>query len=199
MKLNRALVKELYKHHDAAHTYSHIEDVYRNACNILQFIGEKMTPVLLNAIMFHDVMAAKDRDNHHNAGAKWVLDNAERYNIEDAEIVAQCIREHRASFAGKFSSFEAEVLSSADRGRPDSAMALIERSYQYARTKQNKEHSDAVFHAIEHIAEKYGRNGYARKPDIYQKVYAKDLKKLYNDIDNLKYDEVNKHIMRKMK
>lgn len=199
MTLNRKLIKELYKNHDAAHTYNHIEDVYRNAVNITSKLGLKMNNVLLNAIMFHDVMAAKDRDNHHNTGAKWVLDNAERYNIEDAEKVAQCIREHRASYAGAFSSIESEILSSADRGKPDSAMKLIERSYQYARTKQNKEHSDAVFHAIEHIKEKYGRDGYARMPDAYQRVYVKELKQLYKEIDELEYSKVNTHLMKKMK
>ncbi|MGL6131720.1 MAG: hypothetical protein ACRCZ9_08935 [Fusobacteriaceae bacterium] len=199
MNFNRKLINELYKNHDEAHRSNHIEDVHRNALNILKVNKHKMTDVLMNAIMFHDITAAKDRDNHHNSGAQWVIDNAERYNIEDAEAVAQCIREHRGSFKGAFTSIESEILSSADRGTPDSAMKLCVRSYNYARTKEGKEHDDALFHAIEHINAKYGPNGYGRYPDMYVKTYGKEIKGMHKELAELTCDDLDKHIQSKTK
>jgi len=77
-------------------------------------------------------------------------------------------------------------MSAADRDIPKTASELLNRSVLYTKT-HNPEMSAAEVRdtAITHIKEKYGRNGYARIPEIHKRSYVNEYEVLYKEIDLL--------------
>ena len=87
-------------------------------------------------------------------------------NKKELKEVAFAVLQHRASFKGEFYSPLSEVISSADRGLPD-LERVVKRSMKF-----NRGNAQSVY---EHIKRKYGKSGYAKYPDVYQKLFKEEL------------------------
>lgn len=195
------IVIPVYKLNDSAHSVEHLEDVLSTAVTILERIAYKTISVedrvsAFVAILFHDVTATTDRDNHQNSGAeafdrimntvvrqsrnRLVRDAAVagRYNIDISKAKA-AIREHRASYKGDFTSIVSEIVSGADRGIPqpteENVKHKIAKSYRYHIEKLHESEDESRINSLIHIKEKYGTKGYAKYPDIYEKAFKDEL------------------------
>lgn len=175
---------------DKAHGTDHIYNVLADAKKIK---GSNLSVAETLAIIFHDAGNEVDRDDHEKIGANYFMEIISGIKYTDTLKVAHAIREHRASYKGKFSSPVSELLSSADRGKPDSLAYTLKRSYDYA-VKHGDNHEEAINHAIKHIKEKYSRNGYARIPNMYKQYYKDILIKFWDEIDNFTPEQAKRMI-----
>lgn len=176
---------------DPAHRQEHFEDVYQAGILITKRLGMYFPPQLIMlAAYFHD-MFAWSRFNHHLMSAKWI--ETTDYPIitdlspDHRRLVAEACGEHRASYKGEFSSPFAELINTADRGVPGTAESLVERSILYT-AHHNPDLSPAEVRAmaVQHIKDKFGRNGYTRYTSMYVAAFGPELEKMFGDIDNLK-------------
>lgn len=196
-----SIVTPIYKSNDSAHNVEHLEDVLSTAATIIERVGYESIPAkdrasAFVAILFHDITATTDRDNHQNSGAESfdrmmnivvrqirsrllrniVIDG--RYGV-DVDKAKAAIREHRASYKGDFSTIVSEIVSGADRGIPqpteENVKHKIAKSYKYHIEKLHETEDEARINSLEHIKEKYGTKGYAKYPDIYEKAFKDEL------------------------
>lgn len=179
----------IYEQNDAAHRIDHIDEVYQNAIQINTVLGLGLDTGYLAIIVYTHDLFAVHRNNHHDLAAAHLLTTDEWYmtgiDKNTRILLANAVREHRASYKGAYSSMLSEVLASADKGAPTNLLAMIERSFMYGRTKLALDTTDATIHAFKHMHEKFGRNGYAKYPSIYHAMYKADLGNLWDKIDRL--------------
>jgi hypothetical protein len=152
--------------------------VVRNALQIKDDLHLCINDDILSlAAIWHDVATEIDRTNHHLIGgelfAKAARKHAPDLPVYLVEAVVKAIEEHRASYKGAFSSIYSEVLSAADRGKPD-INGMIHRSWSYS-NRPDKSDMETATDVATHLKEKYGLFGYARYPDLYLKVYKNDI------------------------
>lgn len=189
------LVETLYGNaKDKAHGTEHIYNVLADA-KMLK--GSNLNTYETLAVIFHDCGNEVDRDEHHNIGAEYINDILKELNYKDRDVVKMAIKEHRASYKGEFFSEVSELLSSADRGKPDNLAYTLKRSYDYA-VKHGDSHEDAILHAVDHIEAKYGRNGYAKFPPLYLNFYKSTIHKFWDDIDKLTVEKA-KYMIKSVK
>ena len=126
--------------------------------------------LVILASYLHDLFNAKNRSIHNDLAYEYVLKAEDKFlkqlSPEELKEVAYAVLQHRANFKGEFYSPLCEIISSADRGLPDLDKVVM-RSMKF-----NKGNAQGVY---EHIKKKYGSRGYAKYPEIYQKLFKKEL------------------------
>lgn len=180
-----------YLLNDPAHREDHFKEVLENAIagyGVItgELLSEKIIRMYTAAAYLHDLFAWS-RHNHHILSAMHVRTSdcklLDEFTSEEREQIALMCEQHRASFTGKFIGLHAELFNAADLGKPDLSRDVT-RAYKYA-----KAHAPTLGHdqwlqtARQHIVEKYGRDGYARRGQIYMAMYGTELEKYWNEID----------------
>ncbi|MGL5312445.1 MAG: hypothetical protein ACRC92_04255 [Peptostreptococcaceae bacterium] len=184
----RNLVEYLYSECDAAHGPSHIYTVLGRYFKIYR---EYITPKVAIIIAFHDIGNLVDRKEHHNIGAELAREClTSLLSEDDVDDICLAIQEHRASFKGEHSNWFSEMIATCDRGEPDDISDIVVRSYKYARDKQNQDHVGGMEHALLHVKEKYGRNGYMKIPNMYKAFYGDKVEAMYNEVEALSFNLV---------
>lgn len=152
---------DFYANVDAGHDSEHIFNVLLEAfkiSNIFMFFytqeeAFKHYLTIGLACLAHDMFSAIDRDNHHILAGQYLMDlsyvvNKTLITDEDRHIdywmdcfkyftkdmlieASQMVSEHRASYKGQFSNKGSEILSAADRGKPD-IYSVVNRIYTCA-------------------------------------------------------------------
>jgi exopolyphosphatase/pppGpp-phosphohydrolase len=179
-------VEHYYKRNDLSHQLDHAIEVLNRAIMFKKYFNlDVLDAEIIAAALLHDVQLYLGRSNHHEAGA--IFATNEQYpgkadmSLESQRRVASAIREHRASYAGKYSSTLSELISSADRDVPDeNSVGILMTRCLKCRTG-----SDAKQDAIEYLKNKYGTNGYARYPQMYESFYGKMILNRSKAIDML--------------
>lgn len=184
--------EKAWKLNDKAHRIEHFQDVEetghiinRRACN-----GAHDDKLILLAAYFHD-MFAWSRFNHHLLSATWVRTTdyplVEVLSDKNRELLAQGCEYHRASGTAIFPSEFAELICSADRGRPGNVDGMVMRAFQYRKSHFPKMgRKEALKSSVAHVKEKYGTDGYARYPNLYLKAMGNELAEQRLKIDALK-------------
>jgi len=171
-----------YRDGDKAHLIDHADSVCDLALHINSECDERL--VILASYM-HDMFNATNRPIHNELGYEYVLKAEDRFlqELSQKEIleVAHAVLEHRGCFRGEFYSTLSAIVSSADRGLPDLDFIVI-RSMKF-----NKE--DA-YDVVAHIHDKYGKNGYANYPYVYQVMFKEELEAFHNLADKLTVERV---------
>ncbi|MGL4988444.1 MAG: hypothetical protein ACRCYT_02310 [Cetobacterium sp.] len=176
-----SLINAIYKEStDDSHKSSHIFEVLTRAMAIK---NDVLTTNEILAIAFHDIANHLDRDFHEVLGVYWfnVIAKGILKN-QDIHIIEKAIRNHRASYQGELTTYIEALVSSADRPAPGDVSAIVERSYKYARNQCNTK-MNSVMHAVNHVKEKYGTNGYSKFPDLYKEFYGEQLEKMRIEVD----------------
>lgn len=175
---------------DSGHGVKHLRDVLTSA---YAFRDGVLNADEILAVVFHDIATEGGRKGHEDRGVEFfrdvVLPEIDASKV-DASLIECAIREHRGSFKGELSSSLSELVSSADRGCPKGLDNIVKRSYKYAIDYQNANHEEAMQHAIDHINDKYSREGYGKFPPLYINYYKNEIEKFYDDIDNLTIEKV---------
>lgn len=185
--------KGAYALNDLAHQETHFEEVFQCGKHINKTLGFNFRERdILFAAYFHD-MFAWSRNNHHILSKVWfqttdhplVVDTYKDKDHFRTQVAFAC-GEHRASFKGSFTYAFSELINSADRCFPGDIPAMVERSRLYWLThKPNLSDDERMAGVIAHLKEKFGRNGYARYPDLYIQVFGDKLKEQQTEIDQL--------------
>lgn len=201
MTLDQLLLQEKIKTHfagawaanDPAHREAHFKDVQHTAWMINEKLnlGYDKTLIML-AAYFHDLFAWS-RHNHHEMSAHFIKTTdfepiVQLSSVDRAMLAAACA-EHRASFKGGFSCEFAELINSADRGKPE-AITWIERAVlvkMHRSVNMNDRHDlqGSLHAAIAHLKDKLGPEGYARYPDMYIKSFGDPREYLHNELVKL--------------
>lgn len=187
-----------YYPQEGSHGWNHIEDVRNRAKAMVSNAGEKWTPEMEAAVLFHDsglypngINAPEVRDLHESRGAavaRKVL--KDRFSPKALNNIANAINEHRASYKGEFTSPISDLVSSADRTAPD-IKKLINRSYAYGKEHGFSE-ARAYRNILECLKEKYGTGGYARYPKHYTEYYGDAIKDVRDSVDKLSISTIKK-------
>lgn len=186
---------DFYRYTDSAHRIDHIRAVISNVIRLCYMQGwQEHLKLAIIAAGAHDIYSTKDlRAQHHIKGFNWVLDNApvmmRKYKLtnDDCYTIAYAVLEHRGSFKGQYNGIVSEIVAAADRGIPsvEDVLAYLSRSYLYARDNEGKSISNAKFHAVNHIQDKFGRNAYSKVPDWYNRLFDDQLCKRTAVIETL--------------
>ena len=178
----RAYYESYYENGDEAHFIDHADDVCDLALHINKTCDDKL---VILASYIHDSFNATNRAMHNELAYEYVLKAEDKFlkelNKKELLDVAHAVLEHRASFKGEFYSPLSELISSADRGLPDLDFIVV-RSMKF-----NKENEEGVH---EHIKEKYGSNGYAKYPKVYQEIFREELMAFQKRADALTVEGV---------
>jgi hypothetical protein len=177
---------------DPAHRQSHFDMVFNNGLAISKRLNISIRPEEVLAVAYFHDLFTWSRSNHHFLSETFIRTTKCGIVLslcdtpESIERVALACREHRASWTGSYSGDLSIVMSAADRGIPKTASELLNRSTLYTKTHNPEMDDTAVRNlAITHIKEKYGRNGYARIPEIHKRSYVSEYEILYKEIDLL--------------
>lgn len=185
----REFYRPIIDANDDAHDMSHMDSVYIEARNINELMGLNVPEKSIGIMAYCHDLFSFHRDNHHILGFNHIMSTNEWFmeDITDKEkwMIAHAILEHRASYKGRHLSVYSELLSSADRGKPDDVTNMLIRSFTYASTTLNKKYSECIIHAVSHIKEKFSSSGYVNYPDIYLKLYGEELDKRTNIINKM--------------
>ncbi len=154
-----------YAAFDEAHNVEHVNRVIDESLKLAEEYG--VNPEMCYVIAaFHDIGMPFGRKEHHLNSAKILReDRAIRmwFNEKQINIMAEAIEDHRASADNPPRSIYGAIVAEADRDlRPE---VPLRRTIQYGLS--NYPNEDYEFHkqrTIQHLTEKYGRNGYLKLP-----------------------------------
>ena len=120
--------------------------------------------MLLTAAACHDLGLINGRDRHHlDSGI--IIRNDERlrewFNEDEIETIAEAAEDHRASGKAAPRSIYGMIVAEADR--VIEAETIIRRTVQFGfKNYPGLDKEGHITRAIEHLHEKYGRNGYLK-------------------------------------
>ena len=184
-----------------SHGMDHMEEVYKKAIylNIKYNLNIAKDEILIVSL-FHDIFQDKNRDKHHILAYDWIMSSMHPMITLNDKVkqkrIALAIKEHRASYDGNYSSPLSELLATADREVPDINKIII-RAYKYQLDKYpNRSHKEMITNVVEHLVEKYGRNGYSKYTYIYNLEYVELLLDLFDIIDKIQAGKVVINIAR---
>ncbi|MCP4394321.1 MAG: HD domain-containing protein [Alphaproteobacteria bacterium] len=176
------IIKPMYTKNDGGHQWDHGVNVASLALEINGKLGLGVNrKEIILAGLCHDIFAhVTTKAMHHIMGAEYLITHNTIKNIcYDLNMsiarVATAILEHRASWTGEFGCPLCQLISSADRLSPDLSR-LIQRMKRCSEGDS--------FHKYQHIIDKFGRNGYAKYPDFYRRVFGKELEYMWSLIDD---------------
>lgn len=207
--LNIKFIKEAlsfyYELNDSeSHGYQHLDDVYELAINMKEKLNIEIPNNIIGIAAYtHDMFSSINRKLHHELAYKYVLDTSVYFlndlHTNDRYLIACAVREHRASYKGEYTSVLSELLSAADRGKPD-IKSIVIRSYKFTVEHNPNANEHELYSLIQkHMIEKFSTNGYARYNDLYNRYFETELKEMktffddisVKDIENIVKEEYN--------
>ena len=154
-----------YAAFDDAHNIEHVTRVIDVSLKLAEEYG--VNPIMCYVIAaYHDLGLPQGRKTHHLTPAQILRDDKALRNWcseTNINIMAEAIEDHRASADNPPRSIYGAIVAEADRDlRPE---VPLRRTIQYGLS--NYPNEDYEFHkqrTIQHLTEKYGRNGYLKLP-----------------------------------
>ena len=188
--------KKYYHKNDGAHNIYHIRTVMDNALRGNVKLGfHQYENLVIMAVACHDIMCWKDRATHHELGADYVLKENDKYlsklSASERLLISEAVRTHRASYKGERVTNLAKLLAVADKGKPI-LHDQLRRAYKYYNDNTpNASDLEKAKSVIEHMHDKFGRNGYAYENDpLYVNLYSEDIEVFITELDTLTPQEV---------
>ena len=184
-----------YAAFDNAHNIEHVTRVIDVSLQLANEHG--VNPIMCYVIAaYHDIGLPQGRETHHLTSAQILRDDKILRNWcseTNINIMAEAIEDHRASAENPPRSIYGAIVAEADRDlRPE---VPLRRTIQYGLSKFPNENYE--FHkqrTIEHLNEKYGRNGYLKLP-LNSRINLEGLEQLRQiiespDLFNQKFNEI---------
>lgn len=200
---------------DPAHQWGHFNSVYEAGTLINKTLGLGYPEEAILLVAYVHDLFAWDRDVHHVRSQTWVdggVDHppavkelikqsvskwpAGKGNFPRAYL-AQACGQHRASFRGEFTHEFCELMNSSDYEKPNGLFKKLERAYKYSLGRGLGER-EALVASLDHMKDKFGRDGYAKYPEMYTTVFGKELEEIYVAIDKIP-DEYGEGFLKFMK
>ncbi len=178
-----------YESYDRGHNREHIDQVVRGVLELAPSYDVNID-MLYAAAVYHDLGVVEGRETHHLTSARMLREDkfiADFFSVEEIELIAEAIEDHRASSKSEPRSIYGKVLSSADRIiDPDT---IIRRTYFYGLKHYPgltiEEYLERIYN---HMMEKYAEGGYMKVPILTSKNKEglDRLRSLASDRDSFK-------------
>ena len=178
-----------YEHFDKAHRRTHADLVIRQSMELAERLGvdEDMAYTIA---AYHDTGLCEGRDKHHIVSACILRTDQhlrEWFNEEQIEIMADAVEDHRASANRPPRTIYGRIVAEADRyiDAEDIIRRTIQFGIDHYPTLSRQEH---YLRMVEHLREKYGREGYLRLwfPESPNMARLEELRKIIDNEPQLK-------------
>lgn len=153
----------LYDHFDKAHQRDHVRMVIRQSMDLASQMDVNLDMVYAIAA-YHDIGLCEGREHHHKVSARMLLADAELrkwFQENELKVMAEAVEDHRASSDHTPRSIYGRIVAEADRFiEPDT---ILRRTVQYGMKHYPQLDKEGHYkRMLQHLHEKYGRNGYLR-------------------------------------
>lgn len=159
---NQVLKK--YQTFDEAHQYDHVHHVLKTSIELAEQFSELKLELIYVIAFYHDIGNLYGRDQHHITGAKHLEDDhmiQKYFSKDDIRIMKEAIEDHRASHDAPPRSIYGKIIAEADRDIVPEI--IVKRTVQFGLSHYPSiSKAEHINRAIEHISDKYGRNGYLK-------------------------------------
>ena len=152
-----------YDHFDAAHQRDHVKMVIHQSLEIAEHLDVDKNMVYVIAA-YHDTGLCEGRERHHEVSAQIIkADKNLRkwFTEEQIQTMADAAEDHRASAKHEPRTIYGRILAEADRFIDPET--IVKRTIQYGLDHypelSKKQQYDRM---MQHLHEKYGRNGYLK-------------------------------------
>ena len=191
MDLNKEIISYIeseiiprYDSFDAAHRRDHVSMVIKQSLEIAEHLDVDLNMVYVIAA-YHDTGLCEGREHHHEVSARIIKadENLRRwFSEEQIQIMADAAEDHRASAKNAPRTIYGRIVAEADRFiDPDT---IVRRTIQYGLDHYTELSKEQQYdRMMQHLHEKYGRNGYL-KLWFPESPNAARLEKLRQMIDN---------------
>lgn len=152
-----------YNNFDAAHNIEHVKRVIDNSLEIAKDYDVNIMMVYTIA-SYHDLGLSVDRKTHHIISANILLKDKkllEWFDKQQIDIMAQAVKDHRASSTTRPETIYGLIVSEADRDLD--CDVVVKRTIDYGKSNYPDYSKEEHFLRMkEHIVEKYGEHGYIK-------------------------------------
>lgn len=152
-----------YNNFDAAHNIEHVKRVIDNSLEIAKDYDVNIMMVYTIA-SYHDLGLSVDRKTHHIISANILLKDKkllEWFDKQQIDIMAQAVKDHRASSTTRPETIYGLIVSEADRDLD--CDVVVKRTIDYGKSNYPDYSKEEYFLRMkEHIVEKYGEHGYIK-------------------------------------
>ena len=191
MKINPNIVSYIeskiiprYDHFDAAHQRDHVMMVIKQSLEIAEHLDVDKDMVYVVAA-YHDTGLCEGRERHHEVSAQIIkADKNLRkwFTEEQIQTMADAAEDHRASAKHEPRTIYGRIVAEADRFIDPET--IVRRTIQYGLDHYPELSKEQQYdRMMQHLHEKYGRNGYL-KLWFPESPNAARLEKLRQMIDN---------------
>jgi len=153
----------LYDNFDAAHRRDHVSMVIKQSLEIAEHLDVNPDMVYVIAA-YHDTGLCEGREHHHEVSARIIKadENLKRWFTEEQiQTMADAAEDHRASAKNAPRTIYGRIVAEADRFIDPET--IVRRTIQYGLDHypelSKKQQYDRM---MQHLHEKYGRNGYLK-------------------------------------
>ncbi len=183
-------VLPLYDTNIGGHGRDHILTVIMRSFEIKkEFDLSLKNKLILIIAAYHDIGYKKDPDNHEQVSSEMFLADKEIQKfleLDEVQIVAEAIVDHRASLEYEARSEYGKLVSSADR--ETSVENMLKRSFLYQADKHADENptiEQVIEYSFKKLTKKFGKDGYAKMyfPDKKYTEYLKEMQELLENKD----------------
>jgi len=153
----------LYDKFDAAHRRDHVEMVIKQSLEIAQHLDVNPDMVYVIAA-YHDTGLCEGREHHHEVSARIIKadENLRKWFTEEQiQIMADAAEDHRASANNEPRTIYGRIVAEADRFIDPET--IVRRTIQYGLDHYPELSKEQQYdRMMQHLHEKYGRNGYLK-------------------------------------
>lgn len=173
-----------YDNFDAAHRRDHVNMVIQQSLEISKFLDVDINMVYVIAA-YHDTGLCKGREHHHEVSAQIIKadENLRKWFTEEQiQTMADAAEDHRASAKHEPRTIYGRIVAEADRFIDPET--IVRRTIQYGLDHYPELSKEQQYdRMMQHLHEKYGRNGYL-KLWFPESPNTARLEKLRQMIDN---------------
>lgn len=157
---------------DTPHRTDHIAQVAKNSRAIAANYGLDPVPMLL-ASLLHDIYSGRSRTHHHTLSSTWAAHYLPLYGYLEPVVrnVAFMCKEHRDSGNGQYNSVLSEAFAAADRGPLVLEESVARSLGKSLNTVSHDELAVRLPGILEHLRNKFSKNGYACHNAIHEDFY----------------------------
>jgi uncharacterized protein len=175
-----------YDSFDAAHRRDHVEMVIKQSLEIAEHRDVDMNMVYVIAA-YHDTGLCEGREHHHEVSARIIKsdENLRKWFTEEQiQTMADAAEDHRASAKNAPRTIYGRIVAEADRFIDPET--IVRRTIQYGLDHYPELSKEQQYERMmQHLHEKYGRNGYL-KLWFHESPNTARLEKLRQMIDSEK-------------
>ena len=152
-----------YDHFDAAHQRDHVNMVIQQSLEIAEHLDVDLNMVYVIAA-YHDTGLCEGRERHHEVSAQIIKADknlCKWFTEEQIQTMADAAEDHRASAKHEPRTIYGRIVAEADRFIDPET--IVRRTIQYGLDHYPELSKEQQYdRMMQHLHEKYGRNGYLK-------------------------------------